>query len=353
MSETLLANRGFKDKNPTTSHDILAQIHWVQGVAYVSDYQKFFDFICSSTKGVVTVNLGRSTKKGRIWEHTAYSTCNTKFYFDSCDDNGFYRVGFSIPGSACERAGTRNCYRLIRGLRSCYKAKLTRLDLKIRVSDELISLDTVLDAGKDMNFTHFNNPPNNVISRKKLSNGDIKEYQTIYFGSLESDCFMRFYDPYICHNVSDSVDIETVFKDDKANSIADCFTKLENGVSDLLIGQLIASLVVGQIKFLDRKSPDGKRRRVSQSPVLDWWQRLLDLIGGAIKITSSRPVKTFERFMRFVTHQTFAGFAAMTLAYGRSYVTQFINDGINNARDTLSGEWLSLVKEHKQYANSV
>lgn len=342
ISKTPMANRGLECQQQET---ITAQIHWIQGVALVRDYQEFINFITASTKGVPNIKLGKGLKKGCYWEHSAYSTCNSQFYFNDIDQFGYYRIGFSLSGSTCERMGVRNSYRLIRGLRCHYKAGFTRIDLKIRVSDKLISLDDVLESGKNMDFTGFRNPPSNVVSRKKNSDGSLKESITVYFGSRESDCFMRFYDPYECHGVEDSVDIETVFKDTKACEISDLFSELENGCDDTLIGQLIASLVVGQIKFIDRSG--GKR--ASRCQMLIWWSNLLSLVGGHIKILGAKSIKSFEKFLGFLDRQVVAGLAALRSSRGMSYVMNLLRDLINNKVDFLSQDWLNLVEEDKLY----
>jgi hypothetical protein len=193
--------------------------------------------------------------------------------------------------------------------------------------------------GEKGNFTGVKNKPSQTTSFAS----DGYKSMTVYFGSSDSDSRTRIYDPREKHKVEGCCDIEAQLNDGKAQEFADILAKLPNGVTSEDVAQIVASTAVGQIKFIDRSS--GKR--ASRCPILIQWEKLLELIGGSLKIYAGRPVKTFEKVRNWFCKQVAPSLSAMCLAFGNDTIVSWLRDELLAGKERISDELMALVNEVK------
>lgn len=343
-SEAPYGNTGFEGQEPDYSTFGTTTHHWIQGVAIVPDLENFVKFCTrfGSSGAAVIWRPGQGQYKGRQWYNSAQSTDGTQFLWNNLD-GGMFRVWFSIPGGACERISGREQVRLIVGLRRHFKAGFTRIDVKVRVSKDIISAEECLTHARAGNYgivqTH-----SYTVSLKP--NGD--ESITVYFGASGSDSRTRIYDPEVMHGVQGCTDIEVQLQDDKSNKYADYLCDMfdsDDGSSsdDDELALFMASTAVGQMKLVDRKVND----RLDRCPPIPAWERLIDYIGGSIRMIASRPVKTFDKFLSFCKRNVWRTMAAYVEAVGFNDVMNMLRDEISEARFNLTSEHLSLIEEYK------
>jgi hypothetical protein len=313
-------------------------VHWVQGVAVVPDVRRFVQFVLSFTGGVPVWKQGQGKTRGRRWDNTCSSTCGTTFLWIE-QEGGFSRVWLSLPGSACERMSVRDSVRLITGLFCHYQLGFTRIDAKIRISASLLSTETAYHYGRERGDIKGCRKVWRIQSPDRLD----RDSQTVYFGSYQSDSQTRIYDPFEKHDVIGATDIEAELCDEKAQEFAGMLASLPKGFEDNDAAQIIAAAAIGQITFINRDVSN----RAGRCPTYSWWQAIIDLVGGSIKIFVGRHIKTFEKTIAWHKKAVFASLAAIGLAFGDNYLLQYIKREIANVKDKLSPEWLALVEEAK------
>lgn len=339
---TPLGNTGFGCQTEIESDRfdvaITPMLHWIQGVCVTQDLKGFVDFVSGMTHGEVAWQYGQGRHKGRYWTNTAVSTCGTMFLWNMLE-GGFYRVWFSVNGSALERISLIDSCRLIMGLQCHYQVGFTRIDAKVRVPSWLISPEFAWMQGEKGNFTGVKNKPSETTSYSS----DGYKSMTVYFGSSDSDSRTRIYDPREKHKVEGCCDIEAQLNDGKAQAFADIISNLPNDVVAEDLAQIVASTAVGQLKFIDRSSG----QRASRCPVLIQWEKLLELIGGSLKIYAGRPVKTFEKVRNWFCKQVAPSLSAMCLAFGNDTIISWLRDELLAGKERISDELMALVNEVK------
>lgn len=335
-ARTPLGNTGFNCQ----AGAITPMIHWVQGVTITRDLKPFVKFITDFTRGEVVWKWGQGRFKGRYWDNTVMSTCGAMWLYNKLE-SGFYRIWFSISGSALERMSLDDSRKLITGLSCHYQVGFTRIDAKIRVPSWLISPAFAWEQGVKGNFSGVKKLPSETTSFAS----DGYKSQTVYFGSSDSDSRTRIYDPREKHKVEGCTDIEAQLNDGKAIAFAQIIADLPVTCSSEDFAQIVASAAVGQITFIDRSSG----QRAARCPVLAQWAKLLDWIGGSLKIYAGRAVKSFDKVKAWFSKQVAPSLSALGNAFGDDAVFAWVWDELVRAKTRVSPELNALVLEvHNQ-----
>lgn len=321
-----------------------AFIHGFRATAKKQEAQTLVNYIVSSTKEQVEWRSESPTRSGRTWGGSAKGTAGSMFWFDTLEEKGDF--GVAVSGKACERMGLRNTWRLIVGLSEWYKCKFTRIDCKVRVPSELVSPRQLFEVGKFGNFSGCVNLPEWRESPSKVwVNGkEFKGYAgTCYYGSRESEAFMRIYDPYNNHGAKDSTDIEIEYKKGKAVRVAQMLCSLKQGVTFEDIASMVASLAVSHFDFIDRSKGD---KNLSRCPRLPFWQRVLDFIGAMKqKVDSVKVEPSLQKFRKYMERSVMGGLEALCQVYGNSSIYAWMQSKRLEKKENMPARWLALVAE--------
>ena len=292
LSRTPSANRGLILQERSQGQNIEVHLDWVQGIA-TGTLERLLEFIKGSTGEEFTISAG-STKKGRKFQGgVAIGTAGTHVYYD--DDTEECELLISMPGTPCRRMGTVNTWRFIKGLLCAYKCRFTRLDGKLRVPKYALCLNRMLKECLNKNVKGVRSLPTTMIQYLEYED-KVYECQTLYIGSRESDKYMRIYDPFKLHGISDAWDMELVMKDSYAQAFAEYICEMERTMDNIngfehSLAVAIASAILQPIQFIDRSAD----KNSSRCPLLDFWQDLVDLVGYVVKLVRPKKINTVQK----------------------------------------------------------
>ena len=341
------SNTGLDSQTIFPKNAPIAFIHWIQGVCD-GDFQGITEFIAKTIKKVPDYYMNTTIRIGKDWDGFAQFSDGVKTYYEG--DKETTRVGFSIPGNVCEQMGTRNCWRLIRGLYFTYNCKFTRVDLKLRVNRKDCPIDRIEEEAKKKNITGVRTAPRTYIGRE-FKQGRLIECKTVYLGSKDSDCQLRFYDPLTMHKIEGKTDIEVELRDEKAQEavkkLCDIESSLQNADNvERDVGIMIGRIVLGQVNFIQRT----KDKNIKRAKMLDFWKALLNLVGKGIKLVTAFRKSSFDRFNRFLETKVLNGLAALEKLMGVIAFGRWQRVELAKRRENLPSHWEKLVEEEQRYS---
>ena len=341
------SNTGLDSQATFPKNSPIAFVHWIQGVC-IGDFEEITDFIAKTIKKCPVYHKSTTTHIGTQWSGFAQFSDGVKTYYREYENTT--RVGFSVTGNVCEQLGTRDCWRLIRGLYFAYKCKFTRVDLKLRVDRKNCSIDRIEEEAIKKNMTGVRTAPRTYIGRE-FKGDECIECKTVYLGSSESDCQLRVYDPFAMHKIAGKTDIELQLRDEKAQEAVNLLCGIESDLQNAdnverNIGIMIGRIVLGQVSFIQRT----KDKNTKRSKVLDFWQALLDLVGQGVKLVTAFRKSSFARFKQFVRTKAFNGLAALEESMGIPEFYQWFRTEMADRRGNLPSHWEALVEEEKRYS---
>ena len=325
---------------------------WMQGLVTAS-FSSFVSMVFSFTSEAYEIYDNHPTRKGKQFEGQVIGTAGTRLYFNHQLDalgcpTGVTEFLYSITGTPCRRMGTAKSWRLMYELRSEYKARFTRLDLKGRHHKDSLPFDQILQAGIDGNVKGFRKAPTDVNSRTRDKNGILHHHPTIYYGSRQSNRFIRFYDPEPLHKVKNAVDMEVVFKDELANSAVDELMTLVEFNDDspaqfnYRLAGVIAGLIYGAIDFIDR----GIDSNSTRAPRLRWWADLVEHL-DLIRVVAPVVQHTFHKTEVWLERQVVNSLVALQQARGKLSFGNWLRGLMADRQDRLPRYWTARVEEHK------
>lgn len=324
--------------------NIISQVHAIRGVIDSANFKEVLRYVSLATKEKFQWNVGANVRNGKIWASYVTGTAGSKLWFD--DEVGLGSVAFYLTGTACERMGLRNCWRMIVGLKYAFDARFTRIDLKCRVPSTLFTPNKLFALGQRGQLVGCRNKPSRVQSECKLWRGGVETTgysYTTYFGSRQSQSYTRVYDPYSLHGVKDCTDIEVEFKEEKAQAIGKAMVALPVGVKIKVIAQKIVDLVFGQIDFREPRKASYSLERRERLPQ---WQSILDSV-KAVPLKVIAPVigSSLSRFKRFLERQVLNGLSALCSSYGLGSTLSWLREEVITRESSLPRGWLALVEE--------
>lgn len=337
------SNRGLDSHKRFQGITSIAYIHWIRGV-FVGSLDRLIAMVKGSTKSCHEIYYNRAITSGEHYAHQVQFTCGSHVYFNqiSEDDSDLVKAVVELPGHTCERLGGKDTIRAIWGLNSIH-TRFTRLDSKLRVSNKLITLSQIIEAGCSHNYSGVRNAPVSYISREFDKKGNCIEYSTHNFGSRNSSSMTRYYDPYVKHGIKGYVDIESEIKGEKAALFGELINNLPSGCSYQEIALLIASVALGQVDFIERRDKNLKR-----CPRLDWWQALIDVVLGGIgllKIPSPVYKPRLERTRSWIERQVLGAMAALKINFGSKRFWAWFNDAMDYKSENLPRHWAMYASE--------
>ena len=333
FQKTPLVTRGSND-NEAPTHPALApqvfdpnQLHagidWFQGTCLCAreNLKIIIPYLVAFTGGQPIYLPNQGKFMGCYWDNSVKSSCGFMALWKSADprdpDCPIIKLWLSFPGSSLAR-----CSRLFEflhlfassmpGLKNPNDSLFwdfipTRIDVKSRSSSDHLKFQDILDAVAAGNYSGCGTSPKSItLSASGLAGG--KFYPTLYMGSPQSDSMTRFYDPFIKHGIEGAIDIEIQLKDSKAIAFLQELQPYQPSDDPDSWLQILAAVSLGQISFIDRLSGD----RPSRCDLLPFWHKFLEMVcSSPIKIFPVRPIKTFEKSLKWIEKQVIATFAAI------------------------------------------
>lgn len=321
--ETPSSNTGSKCQN----HHLLASVDYFQGTANFPNLERlreFINFLFQSLNDIVLVEPDKPWFSGITYQHSFSSFRGGKGGYRQLE-NGNYHLGISIPGSCWHQINGLDQWLTLKVCHNAFRLKSTRIDFKIR------------DYSK-------RKMPSELLEQARLGNvARVKTYgsagqakvgsplvETAYFGSKNSEKFLRVYHALPVHN-EDAVDYENQLRDNKAQAAYLEFVKIPScdDIEDTasLVAQYIGGVVIGSVEFIDRQ----ENVRLSRQPVQKWWQDFVDEVGSRIRISVAKPTFSIQKKFDWIEHDVSVTLSAFRRGLGYTNFYRFIDRLLNKA----------------------
>ena len=308
-----------------------AGLDWLQGTCLClkENLQIVIPYLLAFTGGQPIYLPDQGRFMGVYWDNTVNSSCGFMALWKSPNPTDpecpVIKMWISFPGSSLARCS--RLFELLHFFASSMPGLLppsdailwdfipTRIDVKSRSSSDHLQFQDILDAVAAGNFTGCGNSPKSItLSASGLAEG--KFYPTLYMGSPQSDSMTRFYDPFIKHVIEGAIDIEIQLKDSKAIAFLHDFRNWRSSDDPDHWLQILAAVSLGQISFIDRSSAD----RPCRCKLLSFWHNFLTMVcSSPIKIFPTRPIKTFEKSLRWIEKQVFPTLHSIQLLWPNQF----------------------------------
>ena len=225
-----------------------------------------------------------------------------------------------LSGSYFENLSLANQELLIRDLSAKEGVKITRIDLSIDDYVGIIPRREMINAYEMGNHLGFQKMS---ITESKGKFNDARMV-TAYFGSRRSNSFTRIYDRYDPESKTYYMRQEVELKGNKAKEAT---RELINGVQ---FTKTIASLVLGQMDFVNRYKPNGEREKnLDRCKRLRFYQIYIDkVLNGCmpIKIKGEKIVRTPQKTLKWVNKQCVKTLVAMFKGLGTENFLQWLEN---------------------------
>lgn len=281
---------------------------------------------------------GRGYKQSQLW-----SLGNVRVFYDGNENMG---VHVSMSGDGCRSYfGKKSPSLLILRIKQ-YKGTFSRVDCAIDdIGAEYFSVQDVIDHTKN----------NEVIS--KWRNVSVKQEfgistlektsDIIYFGSMQSNTFLRVYDKRLEQEakgiacLSDWVRWEVVYRDEKADALIDQLITYNFDLGAVVVGVLSYYLRIAIANPLD-----SNRSRWDTLPL---WARFVDGV-AQLRLAIIKAERTIDGIKDWLDRQVMPSLSAILEAEGNfEWIIQHI---FKNRYRISSGVWdmIRLYKHSKAVA---
>lgn len=296
-------------ENPYT-----ARIDFLVGVISFSDFKHFVDaveFVCSAFNDEMVWEPGVTVKKGIVFSGSGLSVRKIMCAWNPPTDSQLGHGWLSIPGDALAQADQRDIWRVCLGLRFTWGFRATRIDFAVDDhTKSLFNFQTLVTAIADRNYGRFEYVDIHSPSYRRAK--ELALGWSIYCGSPQSDKRVVFYDKSVeSSGQIDAYRIELRLKDKKADLAFNHFTDLDSGNFETLAPPFIGALVAGAVTFCDRTASN----KLSECPILPWWQTIIDVFGGELRLSLPKPRPTLETKTRWILNQVAPTLAVLKEAH--------------------------------------
>jgi hypothetical protein len=208
--------------------------------------------------------------------------------------DGRAEAWLSLNGDSCDLVPVSAKVALLRALQAL-GAKCTRADYAIDVSRDLVSMEMVHAAARAGHVVGFRRYfPKRPV--RDMATGELDQDEADFGrrGRDGSGRYVRVYDK----GLESDGEIDAIrFEVETSGQVADLWFRIICDVDDdREFCKVLGKIVVGSITFADKTGSHG---HVDRFKTLEFWQRIIDLVGAA-SVQVSRVTPTLERSVQFV-----------------------------------------------------
>jgi len=301
----------------------------------VEEFEKFNRFLFNAASQELVLNPDKSFHSGITWRSSGSTLQGSKVGYNISED-GKVHAWYSLPGSFFHELDGYIQWVILSVMKIQDGFKATRIDCKVRDFTRTVTPQQAMDYAKKGHITGVKTCE--IASKFGVDNPD-KEETTAYFGSRKSEKFLRVYDAMPVHNIN-AIDWELQCRDEKAEAVYNEFVNLPvTGPTDAdMIANFIGAVVFGAVDFVDEPKSfrDLHNIRVSRCHRMKWYQALVDMAGGTIKICCGREPTTIPKKIAWLQKQVMPTISALAHGFGFEVFTACLHEAMKLAANRFS-----------------
>jgi hypothetical protein len=273
------------------------------------------------------LEFGVPGSQGKTWSNSIKSPSGVRILWNELNDDAI-QVYVQIPGNPLRRLDNRDSWRMCLGFLNCYGLICRRFDVALDDYLRRVTVDELIEIGEKDNFRLVDTY--SLASSKKRGDSSAK---TVYFGSRESEKYLRFYDAEKVHGLPcDRWEVE--LKRRHANEAFKEFCSLPVGLDseefNSFASQFLASLVTGSVDFVDAENAS-EGERYDRLKRLPFWQSLIDDVGGSLRLSPPRSKPTLQRTLGWIKRQVVCSLAVVRKGYGHQMFYKWLDSVLGDA----------------------
>jgi len=276
--------------------------------------------------------------KGTKHQHHGYSIVST-------DDGAIETPGelrVSMSARYLDHVSMNQIAAYLNVVSGVYGLRCSRFDVALDDHEKQIPLALVEQARRNRNY--FNVRSTSVVN----SDDTVKNTQgkTIYFGSRQSDAFMRCYDKTV---ESKGKRIgnrwETEFHDKKADRyLKEWLSAMES--DERTASKLLVSMVLGTVDFRDRtKGGKGREKNRKRCAVLPWFDEMCKMLKSVpVRLRIARPQQSLQRGIDWLKKSAAPTIASAVKVLGSEFAG-FFNNLVKDGEDRLTNVRRKMIED--------
>jgi hypothetical protein len=295
-------------------------------------------YLSDSIQDTIILEPGTSAWFGRNWGSSGFAVGGCRLYWDNTESGDVSRLIVEINGGSLKRLSLRDIWRMCLGLNFAWKASCRRFDVYIDDYARRVGFWDVVrhcEAGEVALVRSFS----------IFAKGDCGKQliPTVYFGSRESEKYMRFYNAELKHGIkADRWELE--LKRRHALDAFHRFCAFGNSCDELLgaeqltfeeqIAPFLSGLVTGAVDFV-ALNPENSEQRYSRRERLPWWASLVEesLKGNdTIRLSPQRTEPSLERSIQWFKKQVACFLSCVREGWGRAYFYQWLDAQLKDGK---------------------
>ena len=223
-------------------------------------------------------------------------------------------------------------------VKDVYGLRCSRFDAALDDHEKQIPLSVVEQARCDRNF--FNVRTTSVVVSDNITRNEIG--RTMYFGSRQSEAFLRVYDKTIeSRGKRIGNRWESEFKGKKADK---CLHEWLAAMADdkRTANRLLVDVVLGTVDFRDKSAGDKNRKRC---PPLEWFAEMCEMLSAIpVRLRVARPVPTMQRTVDWMKKSTAPSIASLKKLLGSNF-NWFMNDLVADGERRMTKQRRKMVAD--------
>lgn len=278
---------------------------------------------------------------GKQWSNTAQGVegCLVLYNLPDQESSGIGHAFLSIPGRALANIEARDVWRICSGLVNIWKFKPTRCDIALDDFSKSITFEQIQAALDNKNYKKFRKHKVTTSCNGKSA----KKGWCFELGRRSANRCLRIYEKEIeSKGKIKSVRLESELHDEIAEAFLADWLSIQPKEFEEFSPKYLAAIVTGSVDFIDATAD----RNLTRCPHLDWWQRLIDKVGGCIRHSFEPLPTSYERKREWFTNQVSRTLASFRKIMGKADFRQYLNRELELAEERFNNHHRAFIDLH-------
>jgi hypothetical protein len=277
---------------------------------------------------------------GIPWDKSASTIRGAKIYHNAFEGGPVTKVWISLPGAVLHQFTAPHQHFLLQQFNKRFQLKVNRVDVKLRDNSYRVSPFDLLVEGYNKRVKRCDGGS----FAGEFSNDDSdKDSLTAYFGSKQSEKFLRVYNAKGIHTDYDCLDFESQLRDEKAQTFWQQYINLNTDNQTAV--RFLGGVVVGCVEFVkDEFRNENLTKSIAAGARQDWWQQLIDEVGLYQKLSPPKREHSLEKKMAWINRQVAPTLAAFRKAKGTQEFWEWLIEQLIDAEKRFTNVHRKIIK---------